>query len=62
MGLLFIVGIGLIVGGLITVVTGSGSDAVEWRFSGGIGAAGGVVMIITALLSFRIGGETDSSH
>ncbi|MGH7919352.1 MAG: hypothetical protein ACREQM_05325 [Candidatus Dormibacteraceae bacterium] len=50
MGLLFVVGVGLVVGGVLTVVSGSGPDASEWRFSGGIGAIGGLVMIVTVLL------------
>ena len=51
MGLLFIVGVGLIIGGIITVIAAGSTDAVlEYRFSGTVGAVGGLVMVGTVLL------------
>lgn len=51
MGLVFIVGVGLIIGGLITAIHGASGDAnLEYHFSGSIGALGGVVMVATVLL------------
>lgn len=51
MGLLFIVGVGLLIGGIATVIHGgSGDQNLEYHFSGTVGAVGGVVMIATVLL------------
>ncbi|MFZ0217531.1 MAG: hypothetical protein WAM30_16490 [Candidatus Dormiibacterota bacterium] len=47
---LVIVGLGLLVGGVVTVLFGSGETAAEYHFSGSIGAIGGAVMILTAAL------------
>lgn len=51
MGLLFVVGVGLIVGGIATAVHGaSGAANLEYHFSGTVGAIGGLVMVLTVLL------------
>ncbi|MBO0744361.1 MAG: hypothetical protein J2P43_05020 [Candidatus Dormibacteraeota bacterium] len=51
MGLLFIVGVGLIIGGLATVIHGAPGDASkEYTFSGTVGAVGGLVMVVTVLM------------
>jgi len=51
MGLLFVVGVGLIIGGIITVIHGGSGDlALEYHFSGTVGAVGGLVMVGTVLL------------
>ncbi len=51
MALLFIVGVGLIIGGILTVIHGApGDQEMEYRFSGTVGAVGGLVMVVTVLL------------
>jgi hypothetical protein len=51
MALLFIVGVGLIIGGIVTVIHGGpGDQETEYRFSGTVGAVGGLVMVATVLL------------
>lgn len=51
MGLLFVVGVGLIIGGIVTVIAGGSTDsALEYQFSGTVGAVGGLVMVGTVLL------------
>jgi hypothetical protein len=51
MALLFIVGCGLIVGGIVTVIHGGpGDQDLEYHFSGTVGAVGGLVMVVTVLL------------
>ena len=51
MGLLFIVGVGLIIGGIATVIHGApGDQSMEYTFSGTVGAVGGLVMVATVLL------------
>ena len=51
MGLLFIVGVGLIIGGIATVIHGGPGDLnLEYHFSGTVGAVGGLVMVGTVLL------------
>ncbi|MBO0702749.1 MAG: hypothetical protein J2P38_07440 [Candidatus Dormibacteraeota bacterium] len=51
MGLLFIVGVGLIVGGVATVIHGAPGDAErEYLFSGTVGAVGGLVMVLTVVM------------
>lgn len=51
MGLLFIVGVGLIIGGILTVLHAGSTDAqLEYDFSGTVGAVGGLVMVLTVAL------------